>query len=410
VAVPTLIEEVALGKKALDVALRGVRLYKRFCEQPDSLGRLLVLLYGSYGRESDLERSVFYSWRRQDELREALERVLAGELTGSEADVKLVAALIEPRLVRTSDQARRCALAEQIARATFSAAPLVVEGGGEHTRLVVGHVRASSDGHQRATAELSLPVRFNVPSVAAAFTGRDVELGLIEQALGAGDRAVVTQAIAGLGGVGKSQLAARFVALHAGEYEIVAWISAQDGAVADLAGLAGRLGVVESEDVSPADRAQRVIAWLGECEHRWLLVLDNVESSQQLAGMLPQGSAGRVLVTSRDRSLRQFGPLLTVDVFGEGVSEDLCRHDRTGASCPSRTRTAGLSLTRIALAASSAVSPEGERSSSPPTRVAWRARVAPSWPMSSSMRRWPGLGCASAACRSSGFPWRSASS
>jgi hypothetical protein len=50
------------------------------------------------------------------------------------------------------------------------------------------------------------------------------------------------------------------------------------------------------------------------------VVLDNVTSAEQLTGLLPQGSAGRVLVTSRDRSLRQFGTLLTVDVFDEDTA------------------------------------------------------------------------------------------
>jgi hypothetical protein len=48
-------------------------------------------------------------------------------------------------------------------------------------------------------------------SVAAHFAGRTVELEGIDEALGRADRAVVTQAITGLGGVGKSQVAARSV-------------------------------------------------------------------------------------------------------------------------------------------------------------------------------------------------------
>jgi len=61
--VPAVIDDIVLGKKALDVALKGARLYKWFAQQPDSLGRLLVLLYAEYGRASDLTRDVFYSWR-----------------------------------------------------------------------------------------------------------------------------------------------------------------------------------------------------------------------------------------------------------------------------------------------------------------------------------------------------------
>lgn len=203
--------------------------------------------------------------------------------------------------------------------------------------------------------------RFNLPPVAAVFKGRETELGLIDKALKSEERAVVTQAIAGLGGVGKSQLAARYVELHAEEYEIVAWVSAQDGGVADLARLADRVGVVASVEVSPADRAQSVIAWLGECEHSWLLVLDNVQSAGQLEGLLPRGSTGRVLVTSRDRTLGQFGALLTVDVFDEDTATDylLTRAGRPGDEQAARELARALGFLPLALAHAGAYCAEG---------------------------------------------------
>jgi hypothetical protein len=49
-------------------------------------------------------------------------------------------------------------------------------------------------------------------------------------------------------------------------------------------------------------------------------VLDNIGSPKQLEGMLPSTGSGRVLVTSRDRSMRQFGPVLPVDVFDEDTA------------------------------------------------------------------------------------------
>jgi len=206
-------------------------------------------------------------------------------------------------------------------------------------------------------------VRFNLQAqpVAYVFAGRDAELALIEQTLKATERAVVTQAIAGLGGVGKSQLAARYVQLHADEYEIVAWIRAQDSGVADLAQLAEHLQIVEDPELAPAERAQRAIAWLSECEQTWLVVLDNVESAEQLAGLLPQGSCGRVVITSRDRSLRQFGALLTVDVFDEDTATDYLvkraarAHDKPAA----RTLAQALGCLPLALAHAGAYCADG---------------------------------------------------
>jgi tetratricopeptide (TPR) repeat protein len=162
-------------------------------------------------------------------------------------------------------------------------------------------------------------LRFNLPSVTVAFTGRQDELDAIDEALAVGHRAVVTQSIAGLGGVGKSQLAARYVQQRTEDYDVVAWIRAEDGGIDDLAGLATTLRL-PVEELSPGDRAQLALQWLGQGQGRWLLVLDNVASSEQLDKLLPRAGNGRVLVTSRDRSLRQFGPVLTLDVFDEDTA------------------------------------------------------------------------------------------
>ncbi len=157
---------------------------------------------------------------------------------------------------------------------------------------------------------------FGVPAVAAAFSGRGDELEAVEEALGGADRVVIAQAITGLGGVGKTQLAARYVHQHGSEYGIVAWIRAEDGGVADLADLAAKLG--ESvEGLSPVERRDLALERLRRGEERWLLVLDNVTSAAALNECLPRAGNGRVLVTSRNREVRQFAPVLALDVFDE---------------------------------------------------------------------------------------------
>jgi DNA-binding SARP family transcriptional activator len=157
-------------------------------------------------------------------------------------------------------------------------------------------------------------VRLGLPLAAAHFTGRNEELEAIDEALRRADRAVVTQAITGLGGVGKSQLAARYVHKHADEYDVVAWIRAEDGGIADLSELAGEVGLAVAQ-LTPAQRAGGVLRWLSDCHERWLLVLDNVAAPEQLRDCCPSSGNGRVIVTTRDRAIAQFGPSLSVDVF-----------------------------------------------------------------------------------------------
>ena len=74
---------------------------------------------------------------------------------------------------------------------------------------------------------------------------------------------MITQAITGLGGVGKSQLAARYVQQRADGYDVVAWIRAEDSGIADLAQLAAKLG--ESVDgLAPSERAQLALEAVSE--------------------------------------------------------------------------------------------------------------------------------------------------
>jgi tetratricopeptide (TPR) repeat protein len=54
---------------------------------------------------------------------------------------------------------------------------------------------------------------------------------------------------------------------------------------------------------APADDAEaaghRFVTWLAEAREPWLVVLDDLTGTADLAGLLPQGPAGRVLVTAR---------------------------------------------------------------------------------------------------------------
>jgi Trypsin-like peptidase domain/Tetratricopeptide repeat/NB-ARC domain len=186
----------------------------------------------------------------------------------------------------------------------------------------LGEVLAANRAfHQRdrrwyeATTRLSARrVRFKIPQPPRFFTGRSDELQRLAAGFAESDRVVVTQAITGLGGVGKSQLAAAYVHRHLDECEIVAWVAAEDGGVADLANLAAELGL-PVDGLTPTDRAERVINWLGSTDRSWLLVLDNITDAAQLTGRVPATGRGQVLVTSRNRHLGHFADVLAVDVF-----------------------------------------------------------------------------------------------
>jgi len=138
-------------------------------------------------------------------------------------------------------------------------------------------------------------VRFRLPLVASYFTGRGAELDAIDAALGVADRAVVTQAITGLGGVGKSQLAGRYVHQRADEYDVVAWIRAEDGGIADLSDLATELGLPVAQQ-TPAQLAASAVRWLSGLEFPRF-------RGHLTAG--PSGPAWRMSIDAQDRAVFQ---------------------------------------------------------------------------------------------------------
>jgi tetratricopeptide (TPR) repeat protein len=139
------------------------------------------------------------------------------------------------------------------------------------------------------------------------FVGREALLAEVERSLrpGGGSAATValTQALSGLGGVGKTQLAIRYVHDHAADYDAVLWVAADPPArlASDFADLARAFGLPEATrttDVNAQIRAVREhLQSPGPC--RWLLVFDNADDPDVLRGYLPTRGPGHVLVTSR---------------------------------------------------------------------------------------------------------------
>src|SRR5260370_753111 len=74
----------------------------------------------------------------------------------------------------------------------------------------------------------SVPRVWNIPARNPGFTGRDGLLEAVRERLLAGDRAVV-QALHGMGGVGKTQLAAEYAYRFAGTYDLAWGVGAGQG-------------------------------------------------------------------------------------------------------------------------------------------------------------------------------------
>ncbi|MGH3915474.1 MAG: FxSxx-COOH system tetratricopeptide repeat protein [Pseudonocardiaceae bacterium] len=158
-----------------------------------------------------------------------------------------------------------------------------------------------------------VPPVWNVGPRNPRFVGREGILAHLREQLNSGGAAVV-QALYGMGGVGKTQIAIEYAHRYAGCYDLVWWVSAED---TDLLAEQYATLAVELELAAPqADTVSAVGALRGHLRRhdRWLLVLDNAESVGGLHAQLPAGS-GHILITSRSPDWGELATGVQIDLL-----------------------------------------------------------------------------------------------
>ena len=229
--------------------------------------------------------------------------------------------------------------AAEARRVLLAAVKGPVRPGGEPVfpgRGTPGGLRELGDAGPRLPG--SLPRIWNVPARNPGFTGRDGLLVQVRERLVAGDRAVV-QALHGMGGVGKTQLAMEYAHRFAGTYELTWWVDSEQAALIgdQFAALGAALGCVEAGAGLEAVRAA-VLAELRQ-GGRWLLVFDNARTPADLRGWLP-GGGGHVLITSRERRWSAIAAPVEVDVLARAESAALLQDQVPGLSAADADRLA----------------------------------------------------------------------
>lgn len=164
----------------------------------------------------------------------------------------------------------------------------------------------------------------NLPDRTSLFVGRARELALLDEAFREAN-GVVVQAVHGLGGIGKSTLAAHWAAGRVGSYNPVWWITAETAADLDtgLAELAVALQPALRDVLSREALRERAVQWLAGHEG-WLLVLDNVADPADVRGLLGRATGGRFLVTTRRASgWHKMARPLALDVLSPAEAAEL---------------------------------------------------------------------------------------
>ncbi len=132
------------------------------------------------------------------------------------------------------------------------------------------------------------------------FVGRRTAQRLLAQALAAHREAVVTQAVYGLGGVGKSELALQHAEAHRRDYRLIWWIPASAPAQisAGLAALAEQLCPGIGAHNLTQDVAGWALSWL-QAHSGWLLILDDLGDLAHAEALLGRLTGGHIILTSR---------------------------------------------------------------------------------------------------------------
>lgn len=133
------------------------------------------------------------------------------------------------------------------------------------------------------------------------FTGREhLLLALRQTFLSAEKQTIQVQALSGLAGIGKTQIALEYAYRYRDTYQAVFWLKGYTpGAfLADLLSLATLLNLPEQKETDQQivlAAIRRALAHLSN----WLIVLDDLDSFDLLESLLPTRGQGHLLITTR---------------------------------------------------------------------------------------------------------------
>ncbi|GHP00016.1 tetratricopeptide repeat protein [Reticulibacter mediterranei] len=190
------------------------------------------------------------------------------------------------------------------------------------------------------------------------FTGRDNLLSQLEQRFAPRDvsqaeniRRVAlsqAQAIKGLGGIGKTQIAVEYAyrAREQKRYAHTCWITAasEETILTSFAALADQFSAsLAKGETDQRKLAAEVINWLEQCALPWLLIFDNAEELSLLLPYLPRWGKGHILFTTRANAVGAFASALEVDTMSlmEGAQLLLRRAQRLELASDEEVNEAG---------------------------------------------------------------------
>jgi len=147
-------------------------------------------------------------------------------------------------------------------------------------------------------------VTWNVPYQRNMFfTDREQVLKLLHDNFCSQKRSTQTQALSGLGGIGKTQIAIEYVYRYHSEYRYIFWVrgDTREKMLSDFASLATTLDLKEQNEQEQQLIIEAVRSSLRKNTH-WLLIIDNIEDLRNARTILPSAARGHILLTTRTQT------------------------------------------------------------------------------------------------------------
>jgi len=160
--------------------------------------------------------------------------------------------------------------------------------------------------HNPSDGAITITEHSNLPERNEYFTGREKHLENIHALFSKKGRSINTrQAVSGLGGVGKTQLAIEYAYRRCKDYKNCIWfVNAESSMTARdyFAEFAEHFGLGLPRNFKLNELQHAVKAWLAN-NTKWLLILDNLEFEDVIQPYLPEKINGRILVTTRNTDI-----------------------------------------------------------------------------------------------------------
>ena len=252
---------------------------------------------------------------RADRLRNAVQRYVPVSAVSSSESIKTESPTMPETAERATDSTA----------STEGRSPVFGEPGRLERVIMPSANTPTPGGFPNRGPDDPPPVWGNVPPRNPNFTGRVELLDQLAKRLSGGTTAVLPSAVHGLGGIGKTQMAAEYIYRHLQDYDVIWWIDATHTTQirAGLTELAHVLGVQGASEANVAVPAVIEALRTGRPFRRWLLVFDAAESPEAVLPFFPRNGPGEILITSRNSDWAGIARPLELAVFRRDESIEL---------------------------------------------------------------------------------------